>query len=322
VGVLLSIVGLTLLTYGVIQGGEDGFGRTQSWGTIAAAAIILASFVLYERRTSFPSLDVKLFANRQFSASVGMIGLVFFAGLGTLFFSAFYLQLVRGYGTLASGALFLPFAVAQMVFAPRSAAMVKRFGPKAVGTVGLLLVAAGLAGWLVVDATTPIWVVGALFFVMGAGMANVMPPATEAIMAVLPREKAGVGSAVSNTVRQVGGALGVAALGAVLSSAYRDDVASATTGLPAAARSAAEESISGAYGVAEHAGPAGPALIQQANDAFIGAMHYAAIGSTVVALIGALVALAWLPGIRPARAAAPAAAEGLAEEQGVELVEA
>ncbi|HEV8567656.1 MAG TPA: MFS transporter [Actinoplanes sp.] len=322
VGVLLSIVGLTLLTYGVIQGGEDGFGRTQAWGTIAAAAIILASFVLYERRISFPSLDVKLFANRQFSASVGMIGLVFFAGLGTLFFSAFYLQLVRGYGPLASGALFLPFAVAQMVFAPRSAAMVKRFGPKAVGTVGLLLVAASLAGWLVVDATTPIWVVGALFFVMGVGMANVMPPATEAIMAVLPREKAGVGSAVSNTVRQVGGALGVAALGAVLSSAYRDDVASATTGLPAAARSAAEESISGAYGVAEHAGPAGPALIQHANDAFIGAMHYAAIGSTVVALIGALVALAWLPGIRPARAAAPTAAEGLAEEQGVELVEA
>jgi EmrB/QacA subfamily drug resistance transporter len=322
VGVLLSIVGLTLLTYGVIEGGEHGFGRVQSWGTIAAAAIILASFIVDERRISFPSLDVKLFANRAFSASVGMIGLVFFAAMGALFFSSFYLQLVRGYGPLASGALFVPFAVAQMFFAPRSAAMVKRFGPKAVGTVGLLLVAASLAGWLVIDATTPIWVVGALFFIMGVGMANVMPPATEAIMAALPREKAGVGSAVSNTIRQVGGALGVAALGAVLSSAYRDDVANATTGLPAAARSTAQESISGAYGVAEHAGPAGPALIQQANDAFIGAMHYASIGSTVVALLGALVALTWLPGIRPAGAAAPTAAEGLAEEQGVELVEA
>ena len=322
-GVLLSIVGLTLLTYGVIKGGEDGFGRLASWGTIAAAVAVLTAFIVLERRLRFPSLDVRLFANRQFSASVGMIGLVFFAAMGAMFFSAFYLQLVRGYGPLASGALFVPFAVAQMVFAPRSAAMVKRYGPKAVSTTGLLLVAAGLAGWLLVTATTPIWIVGALFFIMGVGMANVMPPATESIMSVLPREKAGVGSAVSNTVRQVGGALGVAALGAVISSYYRHDVADATAGLHAAARGTAQESISGAYGVAEHAGSAAPALIQSANDAFINAMHHASVGSTVFALLGALVALTWLPGKRPA-AQAPAAdsSEALAEEQGIELVEA
>jgi EmrB/QacA subfamily drug resistance transporter len=315
VGVLLSIAGLTLLTYGVIEGGEHGFGSNRAWGTLIAAAVVLTAFVLYERRIAFPSLDVKLFGNRQFSASVGMIGLVFFAAMGALFFSAFYLQLVRGYGPLASGALFVPFAAAQMVFAPRSAAMVKRFGPKAVSAVGLLLVAVGLAGWLFIEASTPIWIVGALFFVMGVGMANVMPSATESIMAVLPREKAGVGSAVSNTVRQVGGALGVAALGAVLSSVYRSNL---DAGVPAAAR----ESISGAYGVAERAGAAGPALIQNANDAFLVAVHYAAIGSTVFALLGALVALIWLPGRRSAAASPPTTAEGLAEEQGVELVEA
>jgi len=314
-GVLLSILGLTLLTYGVIQGGENGFGRIQSWGTLVAAVVVLAAFILYERRTPFPSLDVKLFANRQFSASTAMIGLVFFAAMGAMFFTAFYLQLVRGYGPLASGALFVPFAVGQMVFAPRSAAMVKRFGPKAVGTAGLLLVAAGLAGWLFIGATTPIWTVGAVFFVMGVGMANVMPPATEVIMSALPREKAGVGSAVSNTIRQVGGALGVAALGAVLSSVYRDRLGA---GAPAAAR----ESIAGAYGVAEQSGAAGTALIQNANDAFMTAVHYASLGSTVFALLGALVAVIWLPGKRPAGATAPSTAEGLAEEQGVELVEA
>jgi DHA2 family multidrug resistance protein-like MFS transporter len=313
-GVLLSIIGLALLTYGVIEGGEDGFGAVQSWGTLVAAVAVLASFVLLERRLKFPSLDVSLFGNRQFSASVGMIGLVFFAAMGAMFFSAFYLQLVRGYGPLASGALFVPFAAAQMIFAPRSAAMVKRFGPKLVSTVGLLLVAVGLAGWIFIDAATPIWVVGALFFLMGVGMANVMPSATESIMAVLPREKAGVGSAVSNTVRQVGGALGVAALGSVLSSVYRDDMA----GQPAAAK----ESISAAYGVAEHAGAAAPALIQNANSAFIGAMHIASIGSAVIAVLGALVALAFLPGRRPAEAPATSSSEGLAEEQGVELVEA
>jgi len=298
-GVLLSVVGLSLFTYGVIEGGEDGFGNPQSWGTLLAGVVVLGLFVLWERRVAFPSLDVRLFANRQFSASTGVIGLTFFAGMGAMFFSAFYFQLVRGYGPLASGALFVPFAVAQMVFAPRSAAMVQRFGARAVSTVGLVLVAVGLAGWLVIDASTPIWLVAASFFVMGTGMANVMPPAMEAIVAALPREKAGVGSAVSNTIRQVGGALGVAAVGALTSALYRDNLGDAAEGLPAAARSAAEESISGAYGVAERAGTAGPALMQSANDAFVSAMHLAAIGMTVFALLGALVALIWLPGRRP-----------------------
>ncbi|WP_030442172.1 MFS transporter [Actinoplanes subtropicus] len=322
VGVLLSIIGIGLLTYGVIKGGEDGFGDTLAWSTLAASVVVLAGFVAWERRVAFPSLDVRLFRNKTFAASTGMIGLVFFAAMGAMFFGAFYLQLVRGYGPLASGALFVPFAVAQMVFAPRSAAMVKRFGPKAVSTVGLLLVAAGLAMWLFISATTPIWIVGAAFFLMGVGMANVMPSATESIMAALPREKAGVGSAVSNTIRQLGGALGVAALGAILSSVYRDHLGSATDGLPAAAAGAARESISGAYAVAEKAGAAGPGLIHGANDSFLTAMHYASIGSVVVALLGALVAVLWLPGKRPAAAPAATSAEGLAEEQGVELVEA
>jgi DHA2 family multidrug resistance protein-like MFS transporter len=308
-GVLLSIIGLTLLTYGVIKGGEDGFGAPLAWGTIVGGVAVLAGFVLYELRIDFPSLDVRLFTNRQFSASTGVIGLVFFAAMGSMFFAAFYLQLVRGYGPLASGALFVPFAVAQMVFAPRSSAMVKRFGPKAVSTTGLLLVAAGLATWLFVDATTPIWIVGASFFVMGVGMANVMPPATESIMAALPREKAGVGSAVSNTIRQLGGALGVAVLGAILSSAYRGHLGDVTDGLPAAAEESARESISGAYGVAEQVG--NTALIQAANDAYVTAMHWASVGTTVFALLGALVAVLWLPGRRPAetpRAEEPAAA--------------
>ncbi|GIM89240.1 MFS transporter [Paractinoplanes toevensis] len=321
-GVILSIIGLSLLTYGVIKGGEDGFGDTLAWTTLVGSVVVLTGFVLWERRVALPSLDVKLFANKQFSASTGVIGLVFFGAMGAMFFGAFYLQLVRGYGPLASGALFVPFAVAQMVFAPRSAAMVKRFGPKMVSTVGLLLVALGLAAWLFIGATTPIWIVGAAFFVMGVGMANVMPSATESIMAALPREKAGVGSAVSNTIRQLGGALGVAVLGAILSSVYRDDLGSATDGLPAAAADAAKESISGAYGVAEQAGAAAPALINGANDAFLSAMHYAAVGSVIFALLGAVVAVLWLPGKRPATAPAPSSAEGLAEEQGVELVEA
>jgi MFS family permease len=295
VGVLLSIAGLGILVYGVVDGGDHGFGRPASWGPIAVGAAILAAFVAYERRIPFPSLDVRLFADRRFAAAVAAIGLIFFAAMGSFFFGAFYLQLVRGYSPLEAGLLVVPFAVAQLVFAPRSAAMVRRFGPKAVGAAGMTLAMATLGGFAFVTVDTPVWVVSALFFGQGAAMANIIPTMTEAIMSSLPREKAGVGSAVSNTIRQVGGALGVAVLGSVLSAVYRGQVNPYVTELPASARGAARESVSGGYAVADNLGAAGRALIHHVNDAFVQAMHYSAIGSAVAALIGLVVVSGWLP---------------------------
>jgi EmrB/QacA subfamily drug resistance transporter len=294
-GVLLSIAGLSLLVYGIIDGGEHGFGRPRSLVTLIGGIALLVAFVLVERRVRYPSLDVRLFRNPRFSAAVGSIGLVFFAAMGTFFFMAFYFQLVRGYSPLKSGILTTPFAVAQLIFAPRSAAMVRRFGPKAVCATGLGLVIIGLGGFFVVDANTSVWLLAALFFIQGAGMANVMPPATESIMSTLPREKAGVGSAVGNTVRQVAAALGIAVLGSVLAAVYRSGIHDKVTALPANARSAASESISGAYAAAEHLGDAGRGLIGTANTSFIDAMHAAALGSVIMALVGLVVVLVWLP---------------------------
>jgi EmrB/QacA subfamily drug resistance transporter len=295
VGVVLSIIGLVALVYGIIDGGDHGFGRVQALGGIVVGLAVLAGFVWYEARTDHPSLDVRLFRDARFSSAVGSIGLVFFAAMGMMFFLAFYLQLVRGYSPLQSGLLMTPFAAAQLIFAPRSAGMVRRYGPKAVCAVGLALVTVGLIGFAGVGTTTPIWVLIILTFVQGAGMANVMPPVTESIMASLPREKAGVGSAISNTVRQVGGALGVAILGSVLSALYRDQVAGSLPGLPANAQATAEESISGAYGVAEHAGPAAGQIVTSANNAFVTAMHWASGSAAVIALVSIFVVLAWLP---------------------------
>jgi EmrB/QacA subfamily drug resistance transporter len=309
VGVVLSIVGLIALVFGIIDGGEHGFGHLSAWGSIVAGVAVLAGFVGYESRVDHPSLDVALFRDPRFSSAVASIGLVFFAAMGMMFFLAFYLQLVRGYEPLQAGLLMTPFAAAQLIFAPRSAAMVRRFGPKAVCATGLVLVTIGLAGFAMVGAGTPIWVLIVLTFVQGTGMANVMPPVTEAIMASLPREKAGVGSAISNTVRQVGGALGVAVLGSVLSAVYRDRIGDSLSGLTGPVRAAAEESISGAYGAAEHAGAAGAGIIRSANDAFITAMHWASSGAAVFALISIGVVLAWLPG----RATRPASAPGVVD---------
>jgi EmrB/QacA subfamily drug resistance transporter len=313
VGVVMSIVGLVVLVYGIIDGGEHGFDRPRPWGTLALGAVVLAAFVWYESRVTHPSLPVRLFRNPGFSAAVASVGLVFFAAMGVFFFTTFYLQLVRGYTPLQTGLLFLPFAAAQLIFAPRSASLVKRFGPKAVCTAGMTLVTAAVAGMVLFEIDTPLWIVGATFFVMGAGMANVMPPATESVMASLPREKAGVGSAVNNTIRQVGGSLGVAVLGSVLASSYRSAMAGPVSALPEPVRHAASESVAGTYGVAEALGPAGRALITPANAAFIDAMHHTAVFAAAVGLLGVLVVLRWLPRrSAPLGPLGPAASDGLA----------
>ncbi|TDB72498.1 MFS transporter [Micromonospora sp. KC721] len=311
-GVLLSVVGLVALTYGIIDGGEHGFGRPLVWLSVVGGLAVLTLFVLHERRSDHPSLDVRLFRVPQFAAPVVIVGLVFFAAMGLFFFSSFYLQLVRGYSPLETGLLLLPFAGAQLVFAPRSAAMVRRYGGRAVAVVGLVLTAVALGAFAFVSETTPIWAILVFFFLQGAGMANIMPPATESIMSALPREKAGVGSAVSNTVRQVAGALGVAVLGALLSALYRADIAGAVDALPPSARDAATESVSGAYAAAAQLGPAGPALIAAANASYVSAMHWAAGLASVVAALGILVVLRWMPGRPTGPAGAPVGERELA----------
>ncbi|MFE1730579.1 MFS transporter [Streptomyces bacillaris] len=307
VGVALSIVGLVLLVYGIIRGGElADFTDTTVLLSIAGGVLVLAGFVWHEKRSSHPAMDVTYFRKPAFSAAVAAIALVFFALMGVTFFSAFYLQSVRGYSALQSGLLIVPLAAAQMIFAPRARLVVDRFGARAVCTVGMLLVAAGLVSFALFDAGTQVWVLCLVFFVQGTGMAHIMPPVTVAVMQALPREKAGSGSAINNTFRQVGGALGIAVLGSVLSTVYRGDIEGHLGAVPAGARAVAGESIEATLGVAERLGPvAGKPLVTAAHDAFIGAMHVTALGSAAVALIGAAVVARYLPGRTPTAPAAP-----------------
>ncbi|MFE9847376.1 MFS transporter [Streptomyces sp. NPDC005576] len=309
VGVVLSIVGLVLLVYGIIRGGElADFTDLTVLAPVLGGVVVLTAFVLYEKRTAHPALDVSHFKKPAFSAAVAAIALVFFALMGVTFFSAFYLQSVRGYSALQSGLLVLPLAAAQMIFSPRARIVVQRFGVRAVCTVGMILVGAGLAAFATFDADTPVWVLCVVFFVQGTGMAHIMPPVTVAIMQTLPREKAGAGSAINNTFRQVGGALGIAVLGSVLSTVYRGDIEGHLSAVPAGARDVAGESIEATLGVAAKLGPAGKPLAAAAADAFISAMHVAALGSAAIALAGAVVVALFLPG-KPAAGPRPQAPE-------------
>src|SRR5215472_16026779 len=311
VGVLASIAGLVLLVYGIIQGGDKG-----SWihwdvlGTFAAGLLILAFFVWYEARIRYPSLDVRLFRDARLSSAIGALSLVFFGMMGALFFLSFYLQSVRGYTPLKAGTFSLAFAVAQMLTAPRSPALVRRFGAKSVVASGLLLVTAALISYQLLNVATPIWVLAMAFFVQGAGMGLVMPPATESVMSVVPRERAGAGSALTNTARQVSGALGVAVLGSVLAQVYRSQLSPHLGNLPAAARDAATGSITASQAVAARLGPAGRELARFADSSFVHAMHITTLISAAITLLGALIVMRWMPGRAAARAAGPVPSGG------------
>ncbi len=316
VGVVLSIIGLVLLVYGIIRGGElADFTDVSVLLPVIGGLAVLVVFVLHEKRSASPAIDITYFRKPAFSAAVAAIALVFFALMGVTFFSAFYMQSVRGWSALQSGLLILPLAIAQMVFAPRARLVVARFGARAVCTVGMLMVAVGLAAFALFDAETPVWLMCVVFFVQGTGMAHVMPPVTVAVMQALPREKAGSGSAVNNTFRQVGGALGIAVLGSVLSAVYRSDIESHLGALPSAARDTAAESIEATLGIAEKMGPKGAPLVAAAHDAFLSAMHVTAISSAFVALLGAIVVALFLPGRTPA--AQPPAPDGAQDDPAV-----
>ena len=170
VGVLLSIAGLVLLVYGIVQGGDSA-----SWlhlgviGPIVGGLAVLAVFAWYEARIQHPSLDVRLFRDRRLSASIGSLGLVFFGMGGVFFFTSFYLQNVRGYTPLAAGLLTVPFAAGQLLMSPRSARMVQRYGAKVVGATGMFVMAAAIAGYATLGTDSPIWMLGVLFGHPGRG---------------------------------------------------------------------------------------------------------------------------------------------------------
>jgi DHA2 family multidrug resistance protein-like MFS transporter len=305
-GVLLSIAGLVLLTYGIIEGGErSAVLDPRVYGPVLAGLVLLGVFTWYETRIEHPSLNVRLFRDGRLSSSVGAIALVFFALGGVFLVVSLYLQNVRGFSPLEAGALSLPLAIGQLIVSPRSATFVRRYGAKAVAATGLTLVAVALLSYDLTGVHSSIWILEVTFFIQGAGMGLVMPPATTAVMAVLPREQAGSGSAINNIARQVAVALGVAVLGSLVASVYKDQMKPHLATLPTPLRDAAGDSIGATAGVAEKLGPAGRFILDPANHSFVHAMHISAAISAAVALLGALVVLRWMPGKNDVDAPAP-----------------
>jgi EmrB/QacA subfamily drug resistance transporter len=298
-GALLSIAGLVALVWAIIEGAH-GWTDGPVLVAFALAAVLLGAFVAWERRAPRPMLDLSFFANPRFTAASGALMVTFFAMMGSLFLMTQLLQSVLGYTAFEAGVRLLPMAAVQMVIAPMSAKVVERIGSKVVVAAGLTVAAVGLvmASRLTAGATYPevLW----SLMVLAAGMALIMPPATESIMGSLPRAKAGVGSAVNDTVRQVGAALGVAVIGSVMSSTYRPRVSAAldqaAAPVPDDVRAAITDQVGAAMAVARSLpGDAGQALSAVAADAFTDGMRAGFLVGAGALLLGALVVAVFLP---------------------------
>ena len=301
-GFLLSSTAMAVLIYTIIEAPLHGWSSTRSLAGFALAGALLVGFVVRERSTSEPMLDVRLFSNPRFTAASGSVTVAFFSLFGFIFLMTQYFQFIKTYGPLSTGVHLLPVAISVGVASVIGTKLAVRFGTKLVVASGLVMVAAFYA-WVAatVEPGTPYATIAAQMVLYGLGMGLTSAPATEAIMGVVPRAKAGVGSAVNDTTRLLGGTLGVAVIGSVYASVYSSRLTEHLPGrVPGGLAAAAHNSVGAALGVARGLGAAGHEALgggvaRAASGAFIDGLSLGCVVAAAVAALGAIMAAALLP---------------------------
>jgi EmrB/QacA subfamily drug resistance transporter len=300
-GLVLSAIGITGLVYTVIEAPSWGWTSTRSTTGFALAASVLVGFALWERRSSHPMLDVSVFANRRFSGGSLAVTASFLTLFGFIFVITQYFQFIKNYTAFQSGVRLLPVAISIALASVLGPRLVQWVGTTAVAAGGLAVFAAGLAWASTADAATPYSQIAMQMLLLGGGLGLTIAPATEAIMGSLDADKAGIGSAVNDTTRELGGTLGVAIVGSVFASVYSGDIGSAATlaGLPADVHSAMGRSMALAHNViAQMPAERITAVRDAVNGAFLDGLQVGSLVCAAIAL-GAAVVVAWL---LPARA--------------------
>ena len=322
-GLALSTAAIGTLVYTIIEAPARSWGAPVTLAGFALSAALLVTFVGWERRQAAPMIDVRLFRNLRFSAACGAVTVAWFCLFGFIFLITQYFQFLKGYGPLTFGSALMPVAGSIAVGAVAGVVLSVRVGNKVVVATGLGLMGIFFLWVSTISGATPYWpeIVGQMV-VMGLGLGLTTAPATEAIMGVVPKDKAGVGSAVNDATRELGGTLGVAVLGSVSASIYTRSLesAGALAALPAEAARAARESVGGALLAAAKLGPVRPELsgrlVHAADIAFFRSLHAACLIAGFVALAGGTFAAAALPA-RPSvqQATAPEPEEAMVGEQ-------
>jgi EmrB/QacA subfamily drug resistance transporter len=301
-GLLLSTAFMGLLVYTIIEAPTEGWTSGRSVAGFVASALCFAGFLLYERRSARPMLDVRLFRNMRFSAASGSVTIAFFTLFGFIFLMVQYFQVIRSYSPLSTGVHLLPVALALAVGSIAGTQLAVRTGTKAVVTAGLIAMTAFYV-WVAasLSATLDYDIIALQMVLYGLGMGLTSAPATESIMGAISLRQAGVGSAVNDATRLLGGTLGVAVIGSVYASLYRtrltDDL---PTGLPHALTATAHHSVGAAFTAAGTAQASGhlaraAAIQQAATHAFIHGLQAGCLVAGGVAAGGVLLAALFLP---------------------------
>jgi EmrB/QacA subfamily drug resistance transporter len=296
-GSVLSIVGLATFLWAIIEGPTHGWGSPEVVGTFVLGLMVLGAFGLWELHTPTPMLDIRFFENPRFSAASGAITITFLTLFGMIFLLTQYLQSVLQYSTVEAGAVLVPMSIVMMVFAPLSPRWVHRFGNKLVVGFGMGSAATALVLMTTLDVNSSTIHVILITLVLGMGVAHIMAPATDSIMGSVPKEKAGVGSAMNDTTRQVGGAIGVALLGSIAASSFSSHMSSQLAGkVPSSLVHAAGDSIGTALDTASRASAAtGAKIAEAARTSFVAGFHTAVLVAAVILVMGAVAVLRWLP---------------------------
>jgi EmrB/QacA subfamily drug resistance transporter len=284
-GAALSVAALVALVYSVIQAPTAGWGSAQTLTGLGLGLLGLAAFVAWELKQRAPMLDPRLFTHPRLGAGSLSIFIQFFAFYGFIFLFLQYLQIIRGDSALIAAVSMLPMAATMLPTARLAPTLASRFGARRMCAAGLLLVAAALVVIAQVSHTSPYWQLAAGLLVLGVGMGAAMTPATSNITMALPPAKQGVASAINDLSREVGGALGIAVIGSVMTAIYRSHLS--IPGVPAAVLGKAKDSVA----IAARIG--GP-VAAKADTAFIDGIHialYTAAGAAALAAIAVFLLL-------------------------------
>jgi len=293
-GAVLAIAGLGAVLYAIIEAPQNGWASGATIGTLFIGAVVLAVFGVWELRSRHPMLDIRLFRVREFNVGSLTITLEYFAGYGFFFVSIQYFQIAHGYSPLTAAFLALPVGILSMIGAPLSARFVERYGPRVVVGTGLLISAVGLLmlGWVTPETAVIVLLVAAAL--IGLGLGQTTAPSTTLIMTSVPRAKSGVGSAINDLSRELGGALGIAVLGSILSTAYQHHIGPKIAAIPELAHGAGTSvftTLDAAHKLNN------PGLAEAAKQSFSTAFGISMVAGAAVLVLNSI--LVWVRQVRP-----------------------
>jgi EmrB/QacA subfamily drug resistance transporter len=294
-GGALSMLALLGIVYGIIEAPSRGLDHLEVQLSLGIGLSMLAAFIWWQTRTNHPMLDMKLFKRKTFSVSALAVTLTFFALMGVFFSMSQLFQLVMGYGALESSLRTLPTFILMIGTAPLVPTIVKHIGVRWTVTCGLLLVATAFVAMSQWPTVPNYWHVLGSMAVMMTGMSLTMTPATNMMMSSVPNNRAGMGSAMNDTTRELGGSLGVAVLGSVMSSGYEREIAEVVRQLPQAAQEAASTSLAGAMEVAKALGSNGEQFSLAAKAAWMNGLSESMLIAAAIVMAAAVIAAIWLP---------------------------